>query len=118
MKRTSGLIKRINHIEELLAELKQELQDLHLNNENTTEGIQQNEVKKPVEKGFFKEGEKVVILNPSPGQQKFGVIIKTNEITKWVTIKTDKGSHIRRKGHNVVRRSEYHPKPTKKQYQV
>ena len=106
MKRTSGLIKRINHIEELLAELKQELQDLHLYNKKKTEGIQQNEVKKPVEKGFFKEGKEVVILNPSPGQQKFGVIIKANKITKWVTIKTDKGSHIRRKGHNVVRRSE------------
>ena len=91
MKRTEGIITKI---EELEIQLQQRRIELEVLNKDTNH----QEVEKDLNLG-----DEVVILNPKSGQERFGTVIKYNHNTGYVTIKTKKGKVIRKKD-NVIRK--------------
>jgi hypothetical protein len=73
------LINKIEKIESQLRELR-----LEIANENKPE--KKNKGKKKI--GTLLKGDKVLILNPTKGQERKGVVAKINSLTGYATVET------------------------------
>jgi hypothetical protein len=92
MDRNARIVKKIEDLEEQLRDLKLELQ-------------RESEPPKSTKERTIEIGDEVRILNPRAGQDKKGVVIKINSLTKYVSIRTTKGTVVRTKK-NVAHKDE------------
>ena len=94
MDRNTRIIQKIEALEKQLKDLKIELK-------KETDPPKATYTKDT----DIKAGDEVSILNPRPGQDKEGVVTKINSLTKYVSVRTTKGTLVRTRK-NVARKNE------------